>query len=433
MESRNPTQKIIKTVSRSKDVSGRPSYLKLLRNRSFGALWVGQVVSQSGDAIFDVALLWLVLVTTGSTALVGLTQAAVLLPSVIVGPLAGVYADRLNRRNLMIVANVFQGVITAALSALYLLGGLSFPPLLLLVLLLYSGASFFRAATGAIIPRLVEKENLGAANSLFTLTTSANQIVSYSVGGIVIAAVGIAASITYDSMTFFFAAVMMTFIAKSLGAVQSGTPQAGQRARPGFWKDFGEGLSYVRRNRLFLELVVFGLLVNFFGGGVTTLLAPYVRYQLNGNELLYGFALSSFALGTIVGAAVIGSLNFRTYVGKVLFVGVVASGALIALAGVATSAPLALLLFFGIGAMSGSFNPPLQVLVQTHVPGEILGRAGTVLGSLLGITPPVAAILFGWLAEISSVGLLFEASGVAICVFAAAAYLPFRELRSAKY
>jgi len=59
-----------------------PSYSTLFRSRSFSSLWVSQVVSQSGDAVFDVALLWLVLVTTSSTALVGITQAAVLLPSV---------------------------------------------------------------------------------------------------------------------------------------------------------------------------------------------------------------------------------------------------------------------------------------------------------------------------------------------------------------
>ncbi len=127
-------------------VSERPSYTKLLRNRPFGSLWLAQLVSQSGDAVFDVALLWLVLVATGSAVLVGVTQAAVLLPAVLASPIACVYADRLNRRNLMIMSNLGQGGVTAILSVLYLTGILNFPFLILMVLLLYTAAQFFRAA-----------------------------------------------------------------------------------------------------------------------------------------------------------------------------------------------------------------------------------------------------------------------------------------------
>lgn len=410
-----------------------PSYLGLLHNRSFAALWVGQIVSQSGDAIFDVALLWLVWVTTNSTALLGLTQAAVLVPSVAAAPIAGVYADRLNRRNIMIAGNLFQGAITGILSVLYLVNYLTFPPLLLLVLLLYAGAQFVRAANGAIIPSIVSKENLGAANGLFYLTTSANQLASYAIGGIAILAIGYTASIAYDSFTFFFAAVMLTFVAKSYGEARSQTPEPDPRKGGGFLNDFREGLAYVRKSRLFLELIALGILVNFFGAGLTTLLAPFVEDQLGGGVPAYGLALSSFSLGLMAGAVAVGKLDFRRYAGKLLIFSLTATGLLFAVAGLAKTVPEGLIAFVAIGAFSGVVNIPISVMVQTKVPREILGRATTVMGALLSAVLPVSALIFGWLGGLVSLGTLFEVSGLAVAVVSVVLYFPFAELRNAKY
>ncbi len=392
-------------------------------------------MSQSGDAVFDVALLWLVLVTTGSTTLVGLTQAAVLLPNVFVSPVAGVFADRLNRRNLMIASNVAQGVVTAAISLLYVIGALKFPLLILLVLLLYTGTQFFTAANTAIIPRIVSKENLGAANGLFMLSTSANQLASYTAGGIVLATVGAGASITYDSLTFFFAAAMLLLVAKSYGQTRVNGPaqEKPQQGESGFWKEFKEGLSYVRQSRVLLELIVFGIMVNFFGGGLTVLFAPYVKVWLHGGALVYGFTLATFALGMVAGSIAIGKVNFRGYVGRLLFFGLAVYGVLIILAGSVTSIPYALVIFSGAGVMGAVVNLPIQVLVQTQVPGEILGRASTVMKSFLAASIPIAAVLFGFLASVISIGQLFIASGVALILVTSLLYIPFSELRRAKY
>lgn len=414
-------------------MSERLGYLGLIRDRTFGSLWAAQLVSQSGDAIFDVALLWLVLVTTGSTVLVGFTQAVVLLPQVLAGPIAGVYADRQNRRNIMIASNLVQGTVTAVISLLYVDGALAFPYLIFLVLLLFTAAQFFRASANAILPRIVNKGSLGAANGLLSLTASANQLVGYALGGVVLVTIGAAGSITYDSLTFFFAAAALTLVARSYGRVRDGAPAPDNGPKERFWKSFREGLVYVRRNRLFLELVAFGLIANFFSGGVTAITAPYIRTQLHGDALTYGLALASVSLGAIVGSAVVGKLDFRAYAGKLLMVGVVLFALLIALLGIVTSIPEAFSIFFVIGVLLGAVNLPIGVLVQTKVPNEILGRASTVMGSLLGAAQPVAALSFGWLAGMVSLGSIFLGAGIAMFAISLALYFPFSELRKASY
>lgn len=409
-----------------------PSYSSLLKNRSFSYLFVGQLVSQSGDAVFDVALLWLVLVTTGSTALVGLTQAAVLVPAALALPLAGVYADRINRRNIMVVSNLFQGVVTAAVSILYLLNSLRYSVLIVLVLALYTGAQFYRAANGAIIPRMVDKGNLGAANSLFTLSSSFNQLIGYSLGGVVIYALGPAVPITYDSGTFFVAAFLLMLIAKSYGTPRGASPEPAA-PRASFYADFKEGIRYVRGNRLFLELMVLGILVNFFFTAASTLLAPYAKFSVHGNASTYGFLSAAFALGVIVGSVLIGKVNFRGYVGKLLFAGVVAAGFLIAAAGLITSAPVAFADFVAVGAVIATVNVPLSAVIQARIPGEMLGRATTVLGAVLTAATPVAAVLAGVLAAFTSISAVFIGSGVAAAGATLVLYPIFKELRSVSY
>jgi MFS family permease len=436
MRSREEAVDNISPPGKSKQVAANPhepepSYTTLLRNRSFSFLWAGQLVSQSGDAVFDIALLWLVLVTTGSTALVGLTQAAVLIPAVLASPIAGVYADRFNRRNVMVASDLAQGVVLAAVSALYVASSLRFSVLILLVLMIYTCAQFYRAASNAIIPRMVSKENLGAANGLLSLTMSANQLVGYSLGGIVILALGPAVPITYDSLAFFVAAALMTFIARGYGRPKGDAD--GPAAETSFSKEFREGLGYMRRSRIFLQLIVFGLIVNFFGTAMLALLAPYAKLWVHGDASTYGFLAASLALGSIIGSVLVGRVNFRNYVGKLLFAGVVMVGALLVFAGVVTTVLLALVALFATGLVLAVVNVPLNALVQTQVPGEMLGRAGTVLSSLMAAAQPIGAVFAGVLAGLVSIGSVIAGSGVAVAATSVALYAVFRELRKAAY
>ena len=407
-----------------------PSYSSLLKNRSFSYLWIGQLVSQSGDAVFDIALLWLVWVTTQSTALVGLTQAAVLVPAVLVFPFAGVYADRTNRRNLIVLSNVAQGIVTAGVSVLYVLSTLDFSVLIVLVLLLYSCAQFYRAASNAIVPSIVSRENIGAANGLFSLTQSANQLMGYTLGGVIIGVLGLAVPITYDSLTFFAAAFLVLLIAKGHGQARpSGSPDGASS----FTKDFREGLSYVRQSRFFLELMFLGVVVNFFATAVFAILAPYSEVWVHGGSSTYGFLSAAFALGTIVGSVLIGKVNLRAYVGKLLFFGVIASGGILILLGLIRSIPPALAAFSAVGVILAVVNVPLNTLFQTKVPKEMLGRAGTVLSASLTAAQPIAAVLSGVLAGIYSIGAVITVSGVAVMVATAVLYFVFKELRNVSY
>ncbi|MDG7013756.1 MAG: MFS transporter [Nitrososphaerota archaeon] len=398
-------------------------------------MWFGQVVSVSGDAIFDVALLWLVLTTTGSVFLVGITQAVIYLPTVIVAPIAGVYVDRFNRQIAMVVSNVVQGAVVATISFLYVIDELPFGVLLVLIFALYSFSRFFYAATRATIPRLVEdRGNLTAANSLFSLTASFNQFASYAFGGLIVALVGVVLPITYDSVTFFFAALMFMFIPKHLGEVSRDTGLNALPPKGSFGADLREGLRYFVSSRLLIELAILAAVVNFALGGAFALLAPYARFWVSGNASTYGFILAAYSLGLFSGAYFVGKLrSVREYVGRLQFVGVFAMGALLVLLGLSIEQLVSVTLFFIFGFVLSVLNVPLQALYQAKIPQEVFGRVITVIVALLSVAQPLSAVISGDAATVFSIGDLFVAFGFIALSASAMGYLAFRELRTARY
>ena len=416
-------------------LSAKPSFCRVLSNRSFSLLWAGQLVSQSGDFIFDVAAIWYVLQLTGDPFKVGIAVATILLPAIFIGPIAGVYLDRFNRRDVMLASNLVQSAVAGLIGVLYSLGSLNFLVLLVMLFVLNSGAQFVRPAVTAMVPGITEKKDLSTANSLFSLSTSVNQVAGYGIGGIIVLALGVAVPFYYDSLTFLFAAAMLSLITRSLGAIPKGVhdPNSLSSDYVSFTEKFVQGLRFIRSSRFLIQLVIVGLVVNFFGAGIFALLAPYAKNVISGNAGTYGAILTTYSVGAVIGSVLVGKLQLRNNVGKMLFAGVIGQGLVIVGIGFTTVLFLALALSFAIGVLQTMVNVPITVLVQTRVPGDVLGRVFSSLVALLTIVAPVSSALAGGLATSISIGGTFLVFGGLIVLACTLGYLFFRDLRDASY
>lgn len=413
--------------------AGRPSFRRVLSNRSFSLLWLGQLISQSGDFIFDVALLWLVLDLTGSPFFTGVTVAAQLLPTVLVGPVAGVFIDRYDRKRILLVSITLQGAIVAVLAGLLLLHLLTVVLILVLVFALNAGAQFPRATVPALLPRLVSRDDLMPANGLYTFSTFSNQLVSLSLGGLVIAAFGVAFPLYYDAATFFVAVLLIAFVSAAYTQA-SRLPEGPGSPRPtGIGSQMREGWRFMRGDPVLSELLVLGLTLNVFGGLLLALLAPYARLSLGGSAATYGFLLAVLAGGSIAGAVVVGALPVRRWVGQLLFVGVLAMGGCIAAWGAFPTIPLALIIGAGLGFAEVVANLPIATLFQARVPDHLRGRTIALLGAILAGPQPVGALVAGSLARLTSVDTVLVGSGLLVLVLAGLFYLVLPHLRTASY
>lgn len=289
----------------------KPSFLRALHNRSFFWLWLGQLVSQSGDYLLQVAVIWLVLQYTHSSAAVGLVLAVTLLPAVFFAPIAGVYVDKEDRRTILVISNLLQSLVVLALGVMYTFMALDYSVILASILILYTIAQFVRPAVLSMVPNIVGMSDIQTANSLLFITSSLNSIVGFSVGGLLFLLFGATFSIYYDFASFLFAAFAALMIDKKYGSVQSISERSNERVS--FMNRFREGIAFIRKDTILLEVAVLAIIINYFGAGISALVAPYAEFNIHGNSAIYGFLLSSYSLGSIAGFFSTGKLRIREY------------------------------------------------------------------------------------------------------------------------
>ena len=181
--------------------------LTVLRQRNFALLWFGQLISMAGDWFLFIALPFYVYNLTGSTLATGAMFIAQLLPSLLLGSVAGVFVDRWDRRRVMIVSDVLRGLVLLLLLAVH-----STDLLWLIYLVAFAQSAvgqFFMPAKNAIIPRLVGGEDLIRANSLNATSDSLTRLIGPSLGGVMFAALGLSSVVIVDALSFFVSAIMI--------------------------------------------------------------------------------------------------------------------------------------------------------------------------------------------------------------------------------
>lgn len=217
----------------------------LAHNRNYRLLWLGQIVSQLGDWFNSVAIYALLLELTGSATSVALMIIVQFLPMALIGPVAGVVVDRVNRRRLMIAADILRGLAVLALLAVRR------PDQVWMVYLVMgtvvSLTAFFEPARTAVIPNVTTRAQLLTANALSSATWSAMLAIGAGAGGIVTAVLGRNAAFLVNAVSFLASAVI---IART--SFDADPPVV---KRPAGWAsltglgDLVEGLRYVRSDR----------------------------------------------------------------------------------------------------------------------------------------------------------------------------------------
>ncbi len=411
----------------SRPAPPKPSFRRAFASRPFLLLWASQLVSQSGDYVFDVALLWLVFSTTGSALAVSVVVTAAIVPTVVLGPVLGVYVDRWPRRAILLGTNVLEGVLVAGLSALVLTHGADLALIVGVVFALGVGGQLVRVTSTALVPQTVGREDLTTANSLVSFSASTNQVAGLAIGGVVVALVGPTIPIAYDALSFFAAAAIVARVSAEVGR-----PEAD--ATIGRFADqFREGLRYVRSQRLLLELIAIGLVTNFAGNAAFALWAPYAGSVLHGGAATYGFLGAMIALGAIVGAVLVGKVEIRGSAGRVVFAGLLGFGAGVLALGLTRSIPLALAESFAVGFVSSVINIPLFSAVQAKVPARLMGRVLSVLLGLLLAAAPFGAFFAGELALAVSIPFVYLVAGVLVLATGALGLVVLGEVRRLTY
>ena len=280
-----------------------PGFLGLLRdNRNYRFAWTGQVVSEIGDHFNNIAVFSLALATTRSGLVVSGVMLSRAVSAVLAGPLAGVVLDRLDRRTVMIASDLIRAVV----AALFIFTVHQPRPALLYVLssLLMFASPFFTAGRAAILPRIANPEELHTANSLTQTTQWTTTTIGTFIGGFSAAQFGYSAAFVINSLSFVVSAWCISRVQLRVGDVR---PKAAAMTeadimRP--FRDYAEGLRYLRAQPLLLAIALLGVGWASGGGAAQILFSIFGELVFNRGPAGIGIIWAAAGFGLIVGGAV---------------------------------------------------------------------------------------------------------------------------------
>lgn len=375
-----------------------------LWNKNFVILWQGQFISDLGNGIFNAILSFWVLKLTGSLVMMGTILACLSIPRVVLGPIAGAFADRHSRKWIIVTADFIRGVLFTCVGVASVLmerAKLPFPSAVLYPVAIISGScsAFFSPAIISSIPDIVPVEHLTKANSLRTFSQSASSLVGYACGGVLYALLHGAPKLVLGyGVCFLYASITQLFM--YIPVVVHNQEQKH------IFHDMWDGLKYTFNQKGIRTLITIGMFLNFFAIMGVTLLAPlFNEEKAHGyGEAMYGAVMATMMIGQLVGMMLISFMRLKSKDRSlVFFLSVIALiGCMIPVGlvrNVFAMFPLALVIGTAIAIMTILLYTLLQVTVQPDNRGRVFGIMSTVFEGL----NPVSMAASGVIAEIIGV------------------------------
>ena len=396
----------------------------LLKARDFGLLFAGQMISQIGDSLNKVALLWFVYDLTGSAlkmTVVGLLQT---LPPLLFGPLIGVYLDRFRKKPVMIAVDLLRALMILLIPLLYLMDALTLNGLYALVFVTAVVSTIFGPALASAVPLIAPQGRLVAANALMQSTANVGLLVGPAVSGIGIALMGAQNVLFMDAATFVLSALCLMPIRMNETLSHAWAAGKGRGWTNGVGEDLLAGFRFVfLEQKTILLLMLTAALYSLGVSAFIFLLPVFAKDVLAMGPIQLGWLWSSLGLGMLIssfGLASItqGDLSRRLrLISGALAVGGLAVGALSFL-----QAPLAAgALIVVIGGSTALFTPLVWTMLQELTPAHLLGRVFTSFATG-GMASSMAGMAgFGWAADAIGPGASLAGISVILLTTAVAA------------
>jgi MFS family permease len=410
----------------------RHAYVRLALDSSFSALWFGQLISLVGDRIHQVALAFLILNATNSPIAVGAVFLVATLPNLLFGPIAGALVDRWDHREVMIVSDLLRaGVVLLIPIAAVTNLALVYP----LVFVLTTISIFFRPAKVAIVPRMVASDDLVAANSALWIGETFADIGGYVIAGLFVALLGSQLPLAFwvDSVTYVGSALLIASVAvgplarrgaASVAEAAEAAKTAAARVRVAlarFGAELRDGWRFLRGDTVLLANTLQATAGQFMLGIFLALTPVYARDALDGrgfdSTTVYSFLEGSIGAGNLIGGFVIGLLGARLALGRMVILGYVTTGVMVAGLALTGNLYLAIGLAFGTGVGNLAFVIPSQTLFQRRTPPELMGRVlglrfSVVFGSMT-LAMGVGGVLGEWFGAAPVIGVFGAVTVVA--------------------
>jgi DHA3 family macrolide efflux protein-like MFS transporter len=368
-----------------------------------------QIVSLFGSSLVQCVMFWYITLETKSGTMMTIAVIVGFLPTFLVSPFAGVWADRHDRKKIIMLSDALVAAATLILFIAFRLGFGNVWVVIAAMAVRSFGQGIQQPAVGAFLPQLVPQEHLMRVNSINGSAQSAMMLISPALGGLLISLFSIEITFAIDVITAVIAILIMYFFVKSekQAAVQS-------KAKVGYFSDLRQGLSYIKTHkfvgRFFLYMVPLSILI----APVSILFSLQITQKFGADAWRLSVNDAVFAVGMLLGSVLMmtwGGFKNRAKTMAagcaVLSIGTIAYG-------IVPNFVLFVITSVLIGISMPLFNTPSTVILQEKVDNMYLGRVMSIMSMTLTLGMPIGLLIFGPLSDVIGLWLEFILTGAAM-------------------
>lgn len=370
----------------------------------------GQAISLFGSALVQFAVIWSITIQTGSGLMLTISTLCAFLPQILISVFAGVWADRINRKKLIIFSDGMIALSTLVMAILFF-AGLGDLWLLFLMLGIRSlGAGIQSPAVNALIPQIVPTDKLIKVNGINSSIHALIMVLSPAISGLLLSVV--------DLEIIFFVDVFTAIIAIAILLIYFKISNPPRQTQKKYFDDLLYGFKYISKHGFVIKMIIYSSILMFLVVPVAFLAPLQITRLFGGGELYLAINEIAFSSGAIFGGIIIVSWGgFKNRI-----VTICTSCFMFGFSSVALGFTNIFTVFIGIMAISGIFlpffNTPSMTLLQEKVESEMHGRVFGVVQILSSAAMPIGMMLFGPLSDIVSINLLLIITGAAMVLLA---------------
>jgi len=374
-------------------------------NRNVIILWLSQLISYMGDAIYQIALIWLIFDITGSSVITGLVAMSAYLPAMFFGLLGGVFADKYDRLRIIHIANISQSL-TVIVIPITLFYGVADAMLIGLVAFVRTSfGTLFPPALNALIPEVVDKGNLTQVNSINATSMQLAYLLGPAFAGVLLGIISLSTLFIFDAISFLVASTLLLLIVKKQ------KPQA--RETHATLTELKEGLKYIIHHGSIGSLILLTILNNIFIMGPAIVGMPIlVKSVLGGTASDFAFVEAGMACGMLLGSWLVYKYCHRFNNGLLLLIGLLWDGITYTFFYWVPSIPIAIVIILIHGIGIPVITITRTAIIQRNIPNEFHGRLFSMVHlAVVGMTALSSAIV-GILASFISITFVFLVFGI---------------------
>ena len=376
--------------------------LSILKNRTFLLLFLGNTISLIGFGFNLVGVSWLVLEVTGSELALGKIMAMATVPGVVLALFAGIIIDKVNRKWLLVVLDLFRMVVVGTFVILLAQDRFSMNALFITVLLMGTGSSLFWPTAQAFVQELVSAKDYFHANALLSASYQAGSILGAGIGGVVVHFYGVPTALAFNTFTHLISALLIS--------AAPFTRQVVHHEVESMWQSVSKGFIYFKEKVGVLILGFTTILADVaIWGALSVLTITISKEVFLAGSLGYGLMEGFYGVGALISTVAVGYMTRFLGRGRALLLCYVVAGVMCLLAPIAISIYLAGVAYFFMGLHNNAARICIRTIFMEQIPNKIMGRVQTILGVYTRLLVVASALSAGWITENLSVntGMIF--------------------------